>query len=153
MSCAYLGFSVEPYEERYLHYGGVGIVFARPMSGEFMQPSIDTLLVCQGLRLLFERQDCKGCRFDRIIDVGAGSGFIGKFAAARAPGGARQVCLIDTDPAAKKYWQRPHFGSSNIPGVRWDFQAGDACRFLERDPNYDLIVSNPPYIPTRAEAS
>merc|ERR1712176_1085908 len=46
MSPGYLGFKVEPCEERYLHYRGVGIVFSRPSGAKFMQPSIDTLLVC-----------------------------------------------------------------------------------------------------------
>lgn len=150
MSPAHLGFAIEPYEERYLHYRGVGIVFSRPRRGQFMQPSIDTLLVCHAVGRLFEQSEGRG--FARIIDVGAGSGFIGKFAAAHAAG-AREVCLVDTDPAAKEYWETPDFGSSNIAGINWIFEAGDACPLLERDPHFDLIISNPPYIPTRAEAS
>lgn len=140
MSPAYLGFAVEPYEERYLHFRGVGIVFSRPRGGQFMQPSIDTLLVCQALGDFFK----DGRKFERIIDVGAGSGFIGKFAAVHSPG-VREVCLVDTDPVAKEYWETTGFGSANVPGVRWNFQACDACRLLEEDAQYNLIISNPPY--------
>jgi hypothetical protein len=150
MSPAYKGFVVEPYEERYLHYRGVGIVFARPMRGDFMQPSIDTILVCQALHKFLA--EAAGARFPRIIDVGAGSGFIGKFAAKYASG-VQEVCLSDIDSAAKEYWETADFGSDNINGVKWDFQVGDACDLLAKDSRYNLVISNPPYIPTRAEAS
>jgi hypothetical protein len=153
MSCAYLGFSIEPYEERYLHYRGVGMVFSRPRRGEFMQPSIDTVLVCHAVHKVLEKAADDGQSFPRIMDVGAGSGFIGKFAAVHAPPGLREVCLVDTDPAAKEYWQKPEFGSSIVAHADWSFHVGDACKLLERDSKFDLVISNPPYIPTRAEAS
>lgn len=148
MSPAYLGFAIEPYEARYLHYMGVGIVFSRPHRGQFMQPSIDTLLVCRALHILF--QSCSGARFPRAIDVGAGSGFIGKFAAVHAPG-VMEVCLVDTDPAAKEYWASKGFEGEAGRRVKWNFQASDAIPLLEGDASWDLIVSNPPYIPTLEE--
>jgi len=154
MSPAYLGFTVEPYEERYLHYRGVGMVFSRPFRAKFMQPSIDTMLLCYGLALLFEK--CEGTDFRRIIDIGAGSGFIGKFAAVHAPG-AREAHLVDIDQAAKEYWESPGFGTERrtVSGheLTWQFHAGDAVELLAKDAAFDLIISNPPYIPTLAEAS
>lgn len=153
MSPAYLGFAIEPYEKRYLHYRGVGIVFARPRGGKFMQPSIDTILVCRALA--DSLADGRAVR--RIIDVGSGSGLIGKFAAVHAPGeGELEVCLVDIDPEAMRYSQSPGFNapSKGMKGrqIAWDCRAEDAVGLLENDPDFDLLVSNPPYIPTKLEA-
>mmetsp|Transcript_103021 Transcript_103021/g.320433 ORF Transcript_103021/g.320433 Transcript_103021/m.320433 type:complete len:302 (+) Transcript_103021:118-1023(+) len=157
MSPAFLGFSIEPYEERYLHYGGVGVVFARPWGGRFMQPSIDTILVCCALARLFRGSGASAApEFSRAVDVGSGSGFIGKFVAAHAPGeGELAVTLVDVDPKAMEYCQTPGFnacrhGCGGRP-VSWQLRAEDAVRVLSADRGYDLIVSNPPYVPTRAE--
>jgi len=160
MSPAFLGFAIEPFEERYLHYRGVGMVFARPRGGQFMQPSIDTILVCGGLGMLFD----EGLQVRRAIDVGSGSGFIGKFVARRAPGpladrgvdSSLEVMLCDVDPKALKFAQRRGFnaqptGVGERP-VSYQFEAGDAAALLAKDAAYDLVVSNPPYVPTREEA-
>eukprot|EP00445_Apocalathium_hangoei_P046350 CAMPEP_0203995292 /NCGR_PEP_ID=MMETSP0360-20130528/11970_1 /ASSEMBLY_ACC=CAM_ASM_000342 /TAXON_ID=268821 /ORGANISM="Scrippsiella Hangoei, Strain SHTV-5" /LENGTH=378 /DNA_ID=CAMNT_0050935969 /DNA_START=57 /DNA_END=1190 /DNA_ORIENTATION=+ len=153
MSPAYLGFAIEPYEQRYLHYKGVGIMFSRPHRGKFMQPSIDTMLVCYGLDQLFQS---KGCSFGRAIDIGMGSGFIGKFAAAKAPGKGRlAITLVDVDPAAEEYCRSDGFGAT-VRGaggreVEWSCQTGDASALLQADSDFDLLISNPPYIPTREE--
>eukprot|EP00930_Biecheleria_cincta_P098192 TRINITY_DN89874_c0_g1_i1.p1 TRINITY_DN89874_c0_g1~~TRINITY_DN89874_c0_g1_i1.p1 ORF type:complete len:396 (-),score=52.82 TRINITY_DN89874_c0_g1_i1:93-1202(-) len=152
MSPAYLGFAIEPYEARYLHFRDVGIVFQRPRSGRFMQPSIDTILVCRAL--VESYKDGKEVR--RIIDVGSGSGLIGKFAGMHAPGSAElEVTLVDIDPAAKDYCESLGFNAQDksLGGrpIRWEFKAQDAVALMEADKGFDLIVSNPPYIPTKSE--
>lgn len=155
MSPAFLGFAIEPYESRYLHYKGVGIVFARPMGGRFMQPSIDTMLVCCALAKLFE-EGAKPLNVRRAIDIGSGSGFLGKFAAVHAPGSDElDVTLVDIDPKAMEYCRKPGFNAAQAGHggrpVSWSLRAEDAVQLLDADPNYDLILSNPPYIPTPAE--
>eukprot|EP00928_Gymnodinium_smaydae_P012017 TRINITY_DN14388_c0_g1_i1.p1 TRINITY_DN14388_c0_g1~~TRINITY_DN14388_c0_g1_i1.p1 ORF type:complete len:447 (+),score=72.39 TRINITY_DN14388_c0_g1_i1:41-1381(+) len=162
MSPAYIGFAIEPYMERYLHFGGVGIVFARPYRGQFMAPSIDTVVVCEGLRRLFNSvgasSTAEALEFRRALDVGSGSGFIGKFAAVHAPGkGELSVTLVDIDPVAMEYCRSAGFAANAVGcdgrAVSWNFCARDAVQLLREDAGFDLIVSNPPYIPTRAEAS
>eukprot|EP00933_Yihiella_yeosuensis_P061337 TRINITY_DN64140_c0_g1_i1.p1 TRINITY_DN64140_c0_g1~~TRINITY_DN64140_c0_g1_i1.p1 ORF type:complete len:440 (+),score=76.51 TRINITY_DN64140_c0_g1_i1:75-1394(+) len=156
MSNAYKGFAIEPYETRYLHYYNVGIVFARPMKGRFMQPSIDTILVCRGLLEVFRGEGAKN-EVCRLIDIGSGSGFIGKFAAVHAPGDKMlEATLVDIDPEAMKYSRSPGFNAPDQGQsgrqISWQLHAEDALGLLEADSNFDLLVSNPPYIPTKAEA-
>mmetsp|Transcript_60012 Transcript_60012/g.130159 ORF Transcript_60012/g.130159 Transcript_60012/m.130159 type:complete len:454 (+) Transcript_60012:69-1430(+) len=154
MSPAYLGFAVEPYEKRYLHFAGVGMLFARPRGASFMQPSIDTMLVCLGLKRLFERDGAPEVR--RAIDIGCGSGFLGKFAAAWAPGrGPLDMTLVDIDAGAADFCQSPGFaapstGAEGRPVV-WHHRTCDAVELLQSDSDYDLLISNPPYIPTKRE--
>lgn len=150
MSPAYLGFAIEPNELRYLHYRDVGIVFARPRGGRFMQPSIDTILACYGVARLMEDPSCS---FRHVIDVGSGSGFIGKFAAVHAAGeGELRVVLADIDATAMSYCKGLGFAAPKIGlngrSVSWEFEAGDAVKLLEADSTFDLLISNPPYIPT-----
>eukprot|EP00418_Pyrodinium_bahamense_P006548 CAMPEP_0179023768 /NCGR_PEP_ID=MMETSP0796-20121207/7102_1 /TAXON_ID=73915 /ORGANISM="Pyrodinium bahamense, Strain pbaha01" /LENGTH=399 /DNA_ID=CAMNT_0020719693 /DNA_START=110 /DNA_END=1309 /DNA_ORIENTATION=- len=154
MSPAFLGFAIEPNEKRYLHYRGVGIVFSRPVGGRFMQPSIDTILVCSALAKLFDGETAPRVR--RAIDVGSGSGLLGKFAAVYGPGGdTLSVTLVDIDPKAMEYCQTPSFNASQSGSrgrpVSWSFHAGDAVQLLEIDSQFDLIISNPPYVPTPSE--
>eukprot|EP00437_Effrenium_voratum_P017512 CAMPEP_0181446546 /NCGR_PEP_ID=MMETSP1110-20121109/26160_1 /TAXON_ID=174948 /ORGANISM="Symbiodinium sp., Strain CCMP421" /LENGTH=416 /DNA_ID=CAMNT_0023570627 /DNA_START=36 /DNA_END=1287 /DNA_ORIENTATION=- len=153
MSNAFKGFVVQPYETRYLHFRDVGIIFARPPGGRFMQPSIDTMLVCRALVDSLKTSEVK-----RVIDVGSGSGFIGKFVAHHARGeGELEVALVDIDRSALKYYEGTTFNSGAVSStgrsICWKFLAEDAVAFLNRDPDFDLIVSNPPYIPTRPECS
>mmetsp|Transcript_14112 Transcript_14112/g.33201 ORF Transcript_14112/g.33201 Transcript_14112/m.33201 type:complete len:456 (-) Transcript_14112:95-1462(-) len=154
MSPAYLGFALEPTARRVLQYRGVGIVFARPPRALFMQPSIDTVLLCSGLQRLF----CSGtCTFRSAVDVGCGSGFIAKFMAVHAPGtGELRVALVDVDPAALQYSLSEGFAaparSASGRAISWLRHAGDAAALLARaGPGFDLWASNPPYIPTREE--
>merc|ERR1712151_234811 len=122
-----------------------------------MQPSIDTILVCRALAQLFDEG---GHRFSSVIEVGCGSGFIGKFAAVNAPGDSDlQVMLNDIDPAAVRYCRSSGFGARPLGltgrALSWHYHSGDAVELLsgERQDSYDLIITNPPYIPTSAEAS
>mmetsp|Transcript_34389 Transcript_34389/g.73235 ORF Transcript_34389/g.73235 Transcript_34389/m.73235 type:complete len:572 (+) Transcript_34389:208-1923(+) len=153
MSPAYLGFAIEPYEKRFLQYKGVGFVFARPRRGKFMQPSIDTILVCVGLDKLFK---APGLSFSHAIDIGTGSGFIGKYMALKAPCTERlAVTCVDIDPSAEEYCHSADFAAptTNLNGaaLEWRHVTGDAVELLKAESHFDLLVSNPPYIPTLDE--
>lgn len=154
MSPAYLGFVIEPYEMRYLHFRGVGMLFQRPQGGQFMQPSIDTVLVCLGISELFRLEATLSVR--RVIDVGSGSGFIGKYLAMHALGkDPLSVTLVDIDATAIDFAKSPGFCAPDRGhlgrAVMWRYSVGDACELLRADATYDLVVSNPPYVPTELE--
>merc|ERR1712113_1147330 len=87
---------------------------------------------------------------------GSGSGFIGKFAAVHAPGNQNlQVTLIDIDPAAMEYCRSPGFNAPRTGhggrSVSWELRSEDAVEVLNVEFDFDLFISNPPYVPTRDE--
>jgi methylase of polypeptide subunit release factors len=108
----------------------------------FMKPNVDTMLMCQGLHVLLQGNP----NFTQAIDVGAGSGFISKYLALQNPNGC--VTAIDIDPQAGKYM---HSAEAEMP-PNVQIQVEDAITHLsQRGGHYDLIVSNPPYVPTTGE--
>lgn len=82
----------------------------------------------------------------RILDLGTGSGclllsLLREYANARGTG-------VDVSPAALNIARR---NAHNLLLVtRCEFLGGDWCEPLELSHQFDMIVSNPPYIPTRA---
>jgi len=155
MSPAYIGFVVQPYEWRYLHYDGCGIAFFRHDRAHFMAPSVDTVLFCAALKRLF----ASGVSFSRAIDVGCGSSFIGKYCALHCPGqDTLRVDLVDIDPCAEQYARSWGFAAPvrQKGGRKVECRpfTADAIEHLRAEGSkLDLVLSNPPYIPTREECA
>jgi len=123
-----------------------------------MQPSIDTILICEGIYALF--QSHRNIRINRALDIGSGSGFIGKFVAAHAPGEKPlAVELVDVDKTALEYAQSAEFNAlhhgKNGRDISWKFHVGCAAKLLDgvQGKGYDLLVSNPSYVPTPDEVA
>ena len=80
----------------------------------------------------------------RVLDLCTGSGFV---AIAAAEMGAASVTAFDICPRAVRCSR----GNAVEAGVDVDFREGSWTGALGCAP-FDLIVSNPPYVPTRPEA-
>ena len=77
-----------------------------------------------------------------VLDLCAGSGCIGITLALEKAGAT--VTLVEKFPEAARYAERniKRLGADNVTLICGDVLKGEA-----NDKNYDLIVSNPPYIP------
>ena len=156
ISPAYLGFVVHAVDPRYLMYRNVGCLFALPPDSSFMPPSIDTILVCRALYPVL-RDSMRTQTLSRVLDAGAGSGFIGKFIALNSPGqGPLTVVLADTDRKSADFtrcgwFNAPRFGMGGRE-IEWERHTGDALDVVNAS-SFDMVVSNPPYIPTEAEVT
>ena len=77
----------------------------------------------------------------RVLDLGTGSGAIATTLALEAP--TWRICAVDVSPQALLVAR----GNAERLGARVDFYQGSWYHPLPRDLVFDLIVSNPPYIP------
>lgn len=77
----------------------------------------------------------------RILDVGTGSGCIAVTLAAELDGS--NVCAVDISPDALAYARR---NAADV-GVSVDFRQADILDEALNQGEFDVIVSNPPYVP------
>ncbi|MEZ5314792.1 MAG: methyltransferase [Chlamydiales bacterium] len=117
------------------------IVF-KAAPARLMKPNVDTMLICSGIYRLLKT----GLEFNCAIDLGAGSGFIAKYLALKRPNS--KITAIDIESEAIEYMKSSGAGMpENIEIVQ-----EDAIDHLKQYYHkYDLIVSNPPYVPTETE--
>lgn len=99
-------------------------------------PRADTELLCEtGLAFL------KGRRRPQVLELCAGSGAVAVSLAHYAPGA--QVTALEKSPLALSYLRR----NVSRHGVPVRVVEGDVLCEPDKTRKYDLIVSNPPYIP------
>lgn len=120
-------------KSRTTSYDGTSLRFVQSNHPGVWGPSIDTLLVCRA----FAGLDMSGAK--RVVEIGAGSGFISKFLLERHPE-IERATLVDVSPLAIKACQEA------VTDPRARFYTGDGEEFLE-NASVDLVVCNPPYIP------
>jgi release factor glutamine methyltransferase len=80
----------------------------------------------------------------RAVDVGTGSGCLAIASASRKPG-ARFVAIDTSEPALAL--ARKNAARHNVAD-RIDFRLGDVLGPVAGEEPFDVVVSNPPYIPT-----
>lgn len=80
----------------------------------------------------------------RVLDIGTGSGCIALGLKKFLPGA--EVHAMDLSPEALEVAR----SNADLQGLRVHFHAGDVCDPQEEPwPQFDLLVSNPPYVPRR----
>jgi release factor glutamine methyltransferase len=85
----------------------------------------------------------------RALDFGTGSGCIAIALAVQCP--AARVAALDISPAALALARQN--AAKHAVDSRIEFFAGDGFATLPADARFDLIISNPPYIPAAEIAS
>lgn len=93
---------------------------------------------------LKERGVGPGGRALRVMDWGTGTGCLAIALACQVPG--VEVIAVDISAAALVLARRNGQRHPAAGGVKW--LEGDGCGALEASETFDLVVSNPPYIPT-----
>jgi methylase of polypeptide subunit release factors len=79
-----------------------------------------------------------GCR---IVDIGAGSGAGGLYAAAMLAAGSPTLVLSDINPRALRFC-RINAALNGVPNV----QTVESDLFMSIEGTFDLVISNPPYL-------
>lgn len=98
-------------------------------------PSYDTIALCQAADML----DLSQVRY--AIEPGGGSGFPSQHLLTTLPW-LERMDIVDINPDALLSWEK------NIQDERANFVIGDVHEILgEADQVYDLVISNPPYVP------
>ncbi len=120
-----------------VRYHRTNLKFDQDLYEGVWSPSIDTLLFCRALRAMSIKGELRGIK--SVAEVGPGSGFISKFILDQIPD-LEEMVLVDLNPKAGDCVH------DNIRDGRVRFIEGDAKEVLSGK-KYDLIVSNPPYIP------
>lgn len=104
-------------------------------------PRLDTEVLVEKVLEIIER---KGLREPEVLDLCTGSGAIGVSIAAKVPGAI--VTMTDVSEEAL----HTAMGNAGLNGVnrRCIFLLGNMFEALPDDKHYDVIVCNPPYIPS-----
>lgn len=116
------------------HYGDPTI----ELHPEVYEPAEDTFQLLEAIKI---RKD------DRVLELGTGCGLI---ALSCAQQGAKVVCT-DINPHAIALARRNY--QINRPLIRGSIEVknGDMFSVIRSDECFDIMIFNPPYLPTRAE--
>lgn len=135
-------FSLYQSYPRTVSYQGVSVSWSPTKYPRVWCPSIDTLFFARALD-----KELDGVQ--SLAELGTGSGFLAKFALVRGQSLGRAVAT-DISPEAIRC---AHDATSDLGGFRslnLALTRADAPDFGV-DGRYDLIISNPPYIPRPSE--
>ncbi|MBX3747718.1 MAG: peptide chain release factor N(5)-glutamine methyltransferase [Verrucomicrobiae bacterium] len=107
-------------------------------------PRPETELLAERAWTWLQDRAASGIPSSDVLDWGTGTGCLA-FAISRHAPGAR-IVAVDQSPEALALARR---NAARLPeSDRITFHHGDGCRELPSHLDFDLVVSNPPYIPT-----
>lgn len=116
------------------HYNGLVIEF----HPEVYEPSEDTFQ-------LLEAVEVKKCDF--VLEIGTGCGIIALECLRR---GTNVVCT-DVNPYAVEITKRNYLKNKSILNGKIDVRQGSLFSVVKPDEKFDVIIFNPPYLPTNSE--
>ena len=102
---------------------------------EVYEPAEDTFLLVDSIELSIGNS---------VFDIGSGSGLIALYCASF---GANVVCC-DINPFAVELIKKNFLVNKSLLRGSFDVRIGDLFSVLDSKDNFDLIIFNPPYLPT-----
>lgn len=120
-----------------IEYDGVSIIW----NYKVWPPAIDSLFLAKILR----ETDYLNRNIRTVVDVGSGTGFLGIYFCVKNKA-IKEVYAVDVDPEAAR-WTAVNAIKNNVAD-RILVCVGDGLRPFREMPFADLIICNPPYIPT-----
>lgn len=105
-------------------------------------PSIDSLYFAQ----LLEKYFGTSSNLKRIVDIGAGTGFLGIFLS-KINNSVKRVIFSDIFLSPVFLSMLNFYRNSKDRNVKYNSIASDAFDKMRKDDKYDLIICNPPYLP------
>jgi release factor glutamine methyltransferase len=116
------------------HYNGLAI----ELHSEIYEPAEDTFQLLEVL----EVNEC-----DRVLEIGTGCGIITLECARR---GAKVVCT-DINPRAVEFTQSNYSKNLSLLKGNVEVRCGNLFSVVKPDERFDVVIFNPPYLPTRAK--
>lgn len=105
---------------------------------EVYDPSEDTFLLLEALDIKFG---------EYVLEIGTGCGLI---ALECARLGANVVCT-DVNPYAVDLARRNYFRNKSFIKGSFEVRHGDLFSVVKKDERFDVVIFNPPYLPTKSE--
>jgi release factor glutamine methyltransferase len=123
--------------------------FEIAVSRDVLIPRPETELLAERAWTFLEERLKTGKTAVNALDLGTGSGCLSIALAAKVP----EARIVAIDLSGSALAQARRNAESNGVLARIDFHEGNAFEAVPAGLKFDLIVSNPPYIPTREVAS
>lgn len=122
-----------PYHKTF-HYKGLNI----KLHPEVYEPAEDTFLLLNAINIK---------KNNSVLEIGTGCGIIALECARR---GAEVVCT-DSNPYAVKLAERNFQENQFQLKGRIEFRKGSLFSVLKNNEKFDIIIFNPPYLPTKTD--
>jgi len=122
----------KPYKT--FHYNGL-IIELHP---EVYEPAEDTFQLLEAIKI-------KKC--DSVLELGTGCGIIALECSRR---GANVVCT-DINPHAVDITKHNYLKNKSFLNGKIDVRRGDLFSAVKSDEKFDVIIFNPPYLPTESD--
>lgn len=134
-----------PDSDNIVSFGNVSIIEQNAM-GSSMKPSMDTMVLCKAIFIHSINN-----KFNKILEIGAGSGFVSKFFATIANFDNKLIVdMNELDGTAIAYIKSNKFGyieRLDKKQVTYNIITESALTYLKNNIDYDIVYSNPPYVP------
>lgn len=121
-------------KNKVFHYNGLKI----ELHPEVYEPAEDTFQVLEAIKINGD---------EKVLEIGAGSGLISLECARQ---GARVVCT-DINPYACEYVELNFLKNSSLIKGNLKVRKGDLFSPIKKDEKFDIIIFNPPYLPTNSD--